>query len=312
MHLLITGANGFVGRNVCLVANRQGFLLTALSRHRDSHSTCAAANRIFADIETFVRLPFRGPPPDAIIHLAARAHETIRPTSAALSAFRSVNRDATLSLAQWAACSGVRRFVYVSSIGVNGNLTHPGLPINELSPAAPHEAYAISKHEAEIGLQGIANKTGLEVCIVRPPLVYGPGAPGNFRRLVRLVRARVPLPFGAVDNRRSFIYVENLADALVRCATHPAAANKTFVICDETVSTPQLLRMMAAAMDIPMRLFSIPMPVLRFPFVLTGRAHVLDKLTCNLEVDDSYIRRTLAWRPQFSMKEALTRTFSSW
>lgn len=314
MHLLVTGANGFIGRSVCsAVSAREGFSLTALSRRWDSHCIdYPSVHHITADIETFISLPLRRrQPPDAVIHLAACAHKTIQPTCDELAVFRNANRDVTLLLARWAASNGVRRFVYVSSIAVNGNTTVPGQLINESSPAAPRNAYAISKLEAEEGLWDIGAKMGLEICIVRPPLVYGPMAPGNFCKLVKLLQAGIPLPFASLQNRRSFIYVENLADALIRCATQPEAANELFVICDSTVSTPELLRMMAAAMGLTLRLFPLPLPILRFPFTLARRTEILDKLTCNLEIDASHARHVLRWRPHLSMKEALLKTFVS-
>lgn len=311
MHVLITGATGFIGRSVCTKVQQRGHRLTALARFWRDPVVYPGAQHLAMDLTTSPCTALANHHPHAIIHLAARAHQLQDPASSPLAEFRRVNRDATLSLARWAAHVGVRRFVYVSSIGVNGNATQPGAPFTESSAPAPHDPYSISKHEAEVGLQELAARTGMELCIVRPPLVYGPDAPGNFGKLVRLLQTGLPLPFGAIDNRRSLIYVENLADALIRCAVEPAAAGQVFVVSDgPAVSTPQLLRAMAGAMGRRARLLPVPLPLLRLPLRLAGKAHELDKLAASLEVDDSHIRRTLAWQPVMSMEQALTRTFA--
>ena len=312
MQILVTGAAGFIGRSLCPQAQRQGHRLIALARAWPDGDAYPGADHLAADVLRPLDDALAGHRPDAVIHLAARAHRLHDTAADPLAEFRRVNRDATLALAGWAATAGVRRFVYVSSIGVNGNATQPGAPFTEDSPPAPHDPYAVSKHEAELGLRELAAQTGMELCIVRPPLVYGPAAPGNFGRLVRLLDAGLPLPLGAIDNRRSFIYVENLGDALLRCATEPAAAGQTFLVSDgRSVSTPELLGMMGRATGRRVRLLCVPPRLMRAPLALLGKAGVLDKLAASLEVDDAHIRRTLAWRPAVEMEDALARTLAA-
>lgn len=307
MHLLVTGAAGFIGRHVCLSAARHGIRVTATTRTNSAQIEHPCINYLRSDINNLPAVWSAQDIPDVVIHLAARAHHA-QQSSEALTLFRRDNRDATLSLGRWAAHIGIRRFIYVSSIGVNGNSTTLGYPFTEKSPTAPIEPYAISKYEAEQGLKDIAAQSGLELCIIRPPLVYGPGAPGNFGKLVNLLHTGAPLPFGKIVNRRSFIYVDNLADALVQCAIHPAA-KELFVIRDCTVSTPQLVQTMASAMGKSCRLIGTPLVLLRASFVLSGRSTLINKLIGNLEIDDAYIRSTLAWCPRFSLEEAMERTF---
>ncbi len=310
MQVLITGAAGFIGRSLCGQVLRHGHGLIALARYWSSTAEYPGSNLVAVDLTTPLDAALADYRPDAIIHLAGRAHQLNDTAPDPLAEFRRVNCDATLALARWAADANVRRFVYVSSIGVNGNATRPGTPFTEESPAAPHDLYAISKHEAELALQELAQRTGMELCIVRPPLVYGPDAPGNFGRLVRLLQTGLPLPLGGIDNRRSFIYVENLADALLRCATLPAASGQLFLVSDgRAVSTPELLRLMAAATGRRARLFSAPLAMMRLPLDTIGKADVLEKLTASLEVDDTHIRQTLGWQPPFELGEGLARTF---
>lgn len=312
MQLLITGAAGFIGQHTCAEAVRQGYSVLALARSWSTHRHVPGTVRITLDLAT-ANLPtqLQALRPDAIIHLAGRAHKLIDNAANPLDAFRRVNRDVTLNLAAWAASVGVRRFVYVSSIGVNGTVTTDGQNFDENSPANPCDPYAISKHEAELGLRELANGKNLEVCIVRPPLVYGPSAPGNFKLLMWLLSKGIPMPFDAITNRRSFIYVENLANALVICAVHPAAAGRTFLVSDGSpMSTPELLRLMAASAGYRLRMFSIPVGVMRMVFTLIGKADMFGKLAGSLEVDDRHIRHALQWNPPFDTHSAMRRTFS--
>jgi len=312
MQILVTGAAGFIGHQLCRRILAEGHDLQTLVRtgRRDVASPHLMPH-IVADLTRPLGNVLANYRPTAIIHLAARAHYLRDTAPDPLAEFRRVNRDATLSLARWAATTGVRRFVYVSSIGVNGSVTQPGAPFTESSPPAPHDPYAVSKYEAEIALQELAVRSGMELCVVRPPLVYGPDAPGNFRRLVRLLQTGLPLPFGAIRNQRSLIYVENLAEALIRCAVEPAAAGQLFLVSDRpAVSTPELLRLMARAMGTRPWLVPVPLPLMRVSLRLMGKARALEKLATSLEVDDSHIRSTLAWQPSVSMEEALARTFA--
>lgn len=218
--------------------------------------------------------------------------------------FRKVNTQGTLHLANCAAKSGVKRFVFLSSIGVNGN--ESVAPFNESSMPNPVEAYAVSKLKAEEGLRKISDDTGMELVIVRPPLVYGRYCPGNFLALLGLVYRGIPLPFGAINNKRSFIGVHNLADFLVECIENSRAANKTFLISDDMdISTPDLMKVLASAMNRPAFLFPVPYRLLRTITSLIGKASTLDKLCGTLQVNSSFARKTLGWNQPVSLYQGL-------
>jgi nucleoside-diphosphate-sugar epimerase len=307
--VLVTGATGFVGRALCPVLRAAGHEVIAAARDVTAPFPSGIAVRAIADI---------GPGADwtphlanvgAIVHLAARVHRLGESGDAALSENRRINRDGTRALAEAAVKAGVRRLVFASSVKVNGENTNGRGPFTEDDPVRPGDAYAISKWEAEEALRALAAKTGLEVVIVRPPLVYGEGVKANFLSLLKLCRRAPPLPLGGIDNRRSLIYVGNLVDALVRCVGAPAAASRTFLVRDgEDVSTPELVRRIASALDRPARLFSVPPAVLRLMGQLTGRSETVARLLDTLAVDDRKIRRDLGWSPPFAMTEGLTRT----
>jgi nucleoside-diphosphate-sugar epimerase len=225
-----------------------------------------------------------------------------------LAEFRRVNAAGTRRLAESAAQAGVRRFVYVSSIKVNGERTG-NRPFTEADPPGPEDAYAQSKYEAEMALREIAARTGMEVVIVRPPLVYGPGVKGNFRTLLRVVRMGLPLPLASCDNRRSLVGLSNLADLLALCVTHPAAAGETFLAADgEDLSTPELLRRTGRALGRPARLFPVPPALLRAGARMFGRAGAGERLCGSLQVDISRARRILGWNPPSTVDEELART----
>jgi nucleoside-diphosphate-sugar epimerase len=244
----------------------------------------------------------------SVVHLAGRAH-TLRETCPdPISLFRSVNREGTLRLARMAAEAGVRRFVFVSSIGVNGNQTKNGL-YTELDEPKPHDLYAISKYEAEQGLHEISALTGMQFVIVRPTLVYGPDAPGNFRKLLHLVEKGLPLPFGTVNNRRSLLYLGNLVDALALCLTHPSAANQIYLVSDgEDVSTPELIRLLAMQLGKRAHLLPVPPRLLELAGKLVGKSAAVQRLLGSLAVDSGKIRRELGWRPPYSLDEGLRET----
>jgi nucleoside-diphosphate-sugar epimerase len=243
------------------------------------------------------------------IHLAARVHVMKNSASDPLAEFLKVNLHGTANLARQAAQAGVKRLVYVSSIKVNGEKTHEGQKYSETSPPAPHDPYAISKWEAEQALHRVAGETSLEVVIVRPPLVYGPGVKGNFAQMLNVVAKRIPLPLASVLNQRSLIYVGNLADALIACATHSATAGQTYLVCDgEDISTPDLLRQLATGMGVPSRLFPCPPALLRLAGKLTGKSQQVERLLGSLQIDDAKIRRELNWHPPFSLDQGLQAT----
>ncbi len=243
---------------------------------------------------------------DVVVHLAARAHVTKESYSNPLAEFRSINTDGTLALARQAAEAGVKRFVFISSIGVNGN--HNTRPFTEQDPPQPAEPYAISKLEAEQGLQELASETDMDIVIIRPPLVYGPNAPGNFGSLVRWVNKSIPLPLGAIHNQRSLVALDNLVDFIITCIDHPAAANQTFLVADgEDLSTTELLRRVGQAMGKPARLIPVPMGILKLGATVLGKKAMAQRLCGNLQVDISKAREVLGWTPPVNVKEGLRR-----
>lgn len=249
---------------------------------------------------------------DAILHLAARVHIMDDPAANPLAAFRAVNTAGTLNLARQAAAAGVRRFVFVSSIKVNGESTESGHPFRHDDTPAPQDPYGISKREAEDGLREIAATTGMEVVIVRPPLVYGPGVRANFAAMIRAAKRGLLLPLGAVThNRRSLVALDNLVDLLITCLDHPAAANQTFLASDgEDLSTTDLLRRLGQAMGRPARLFPVPPALLHAGAHLLGKGDVAQRLLGNLQVDIAHTRATLGWAPPITVDEGLRRAAS--
>jgi UDP-glucose 4-epimerase len=225
-----------------------------------------------------------------------------------LTAFRAVNVEGTLNLARQAAAAGVKRFVFVSSVKVNGEATLPGQPFTADDAPAPLDAYGISKMEAEQALREIALQTGMEVVIIRPPLVYGPGVKANFAAMMRWLQRGVPLPLGAIHNQRSLVALDNLVDLIVTCLTHPAAANQTFLVSDgEDVSTTELLRRMGRAMGRPARLIPVPVSWLKLAAALVGKRDVAQRLCGSLQVDIEKTRRLLGWTPPLTLDQGLKK-----
>jgi Nucleoside-diphosphate-sugar epimerases len=245
---------------------------------------------------------------ETVIHLAARVHVMRESAGDPLAEFRRVNTSGTQTLARQAARAGVRRFVYLSSIKVNGEETRPGRPFTEYDQPAPMDPYGVSKCEAEVALRDVARETGMEVVIVRPPLVYGPGVRANFRRLMQLLCRGVPLPLGAIHNRRSLVGLDNLVDLIVTCLRHPAAADQTFLAGDgEDLSTTQLLRRLAQALGFQARLVPVPATILRLAFTMLNQRGAGQRLCGSLQVDISKAREVLNWKPPLSVDEALRR-----
>lgn len=305
--VFITGATGFLGTSlVDRLSRASEFSVAALVRG-DCARMPSNVSQVKApgDDPFSVELPLQGV--DAVIHLAARAHVLRDKCVDPLAEFRSVNVDGTLKLARQALAAGVKRFIFVSSIGVNGAQT-AGTPFNEEFLPAPHADYALSKLEAEIGLRELLSGTDMELVIVRPPLVYSGGAPGNFKRLLALVASGLPLPFAAVKNQRSMIALENLVDFLKLSVDHPAAANELFLVSDgEEVSTAEIIRYLAQGMGRTALLFPVPSVLMRGAASMAGKQAMYTQLCDSLVIDSSKARALLGWMPTFSPAEALIK-----
>lgn len=248
-----------------------------------------------------------------VVHLAARVHVMQDNVPDPLAEFRRINVAGTLNLARQAVQAGVRRFVFVSSIKVNGEETLPGHSFTADDTPAPSDHYGISKLEAEQGLKEIASQTGMELVIIRPPLVYGPGVRANFHMLLRAVARGVPLPLGGLNNKRSLVALDNLVNFIMTCITHPDAANQTFLVSDgEDLSTTELICRIANALGKPARLISIPLWMLKVGSMLLNKRDSLQRLSGNLQVDISKARDLLGWKPPLSVDEGLKRTVAGW
>ena len=308
-NLLITGATGFIGRTLCERMRADGWHVRGSARYEELKTG-------FSDGVEFFRIDSVGPDSDwsaalegtdAVVHLAARVHVMHDTALDPLAAFRLVNVAGTDRLARMAAKAGVKRFVFLSSIKVNGEGADS--PYTEQDNARPLDPYGISKWEAETALWQVAAETGLEVVIIRPPLVYGPGVKANFLRMLQIVQQGIPLPFASINNRRSLIYLGNLVDAIVTCVNHPQAAGHTYLVSDgDDVSTPELLRRTGEAMGRPARLFPLPPVLMRFAGWIFGKAAAVERLLGSLAVDSSKIHSELGWTPPFAMEEGLKRT----
>jgi nucleoside-diphosphate-sugar epimerase len=303
--VLVTGANGYIGRALCGVLAASGRRVRKAVRMPVPGLPDAV---VVGDIgpDTDWRTALEGV--SGVVHLAARTHVLRETATDPLAAYRKINVSGTERLARSAAAGGIRRLVIVSSVKVSGERTEER-PFTEDGAPRPEDAYGVSKWEAEQALSRIAAETGLEVVALRPPLVYGPGVKGNFLRLMNLVARGVPLPLGAVDNRRSLIYTGNLAGAIVKALDAPQAAGRTYLVSDgEDVSTPDLVRGLARALGVKPRLLSLPLSALDLGARLAGRRAEFVRLTSSLQVDSSRIRRELDWRPPFTLAQGLELT----
>jgi nucleoside-diphosphate-sugar epimerase len=306
--VLVTGATGFVGTALVHRIVRDGRHEVRAAVRHDTSTLPAQIPRVRIDLDPGWHWGTVLADVSAVVHLAARVHVMHEAAADPLGAFRRVNVDGTLNMVRQAAAAGVRRLVYVSSVKVNGETGS----YTELDAPAPEDPYAISKLEAEVGLRRISAETGLEVVIVRPPLVYGPGVRANFAALVRAVERGTPLPLGAVHNRRSLIAVDNLVDFIVTCLDHPAAANETFLVSDgQDLSTSELIRGLATAMGRPARLIPVPTPLLMAAATLVGKRAIARRLLGSLQVDIAKARQQLSWVPPVSVHEGLRRAVAS-
>ena len=309
MRILLTGASGFVGR----------ILLQQLTLNAENEIRAAMRSKIFdlqaatdivvvGDIDADTKWQTALAGVDVVIHCAARVHIMNDQSVDPLMDFRKTNVEGSLNLARQAAAVGVQRFVYVSSVKVNGEQTPVGRPFTEEVVPAPADPYGRSKMEAEHGLLALARDTGLEVIVIRPPLVYGPGVKANFLRLIKAVQKGLPLPMGLVRNKRSLVAIDNLVDLIVTCIDHPAAAGQTFLVSDgEDLSTPELVRKLARAMGKKARLLPVPPVLLRIGGRMIGKGGEVERLIGSLQVDISHTCETLGWHPPVSVDEGIRR-----
>lgn len=304
MHkLLVTGANGYVGSALCRALCDHQISFVGSVREKTAQSQIKIGNLTGA---TKWSDALSGC--DVIIHLAARVHVMKDKVSDPIAAYRETNVAATMNLARQAVELGVRRFVFVSSVKVNGEVTKDQSFTPHDIPM-PIDPYGQSKLEAELALKELSHKTGLELVIIRPPLVYGPNVRANFLRLMRLVKSGMPLPFGAVHNRRSMVALDNLTDLLIVCSRHPEAAGQTFMVSDDNdVSVSELIRMIASAMGKRSLLIPLPSSILTGAASILGKSEVANRLIGSLQVDISHTKATLGWKPIISMPDALHKT----
>jgi len=307
--ILVTGASGFVGRNLCTSLIKYSPLRISV---RDKAST-----ELFANVEIFEAS--LTPDQDwssalsgvsVVVHCAARVHVMSEGAADPLFEFRRVNVDGTLNLARQAVEAGVHRFVFISSIKVNGELTDLGHPFIADQIPVPSDPYGVSKYEAEIGLMALSEETGMEVVIIRSPLVYGPGVKANFLSMMNWLRRGIPLPLGGITkNRRSFVFIDNLISLINTCINHLAAANQTFLVSDdEDLSTAGLLERMALALGRPSKLIAVPAVLITLGAKLVGRSDIAQRLCGSLQVDIKKTKDLLGWSPPVSVNEGLHQT----
>ncbi|MGX9728055.1 MAG: UDP-glucose 4-epimerase family protein [Candidatus Electronema sp. VV] len=294
--ILVTGTTGFVG----------SALLPALSLHHHIRPVIRAEFGDFLPTTDYTTALSRA---EVVIHLAARVHIMHDTVADSLEAFRRTNTAGTLNLARQAAAAGVRRFIFLSSIKVNGESTQYDQSFTAADICQPDDHYAISKYEAEQGLKDISTQTGMEIVIIRPPLVYGAGVKGNFLSMMRWLHKGIPLPFGAVHNQRSLVALDNLIDLITVCIEHPAAANQTFLVSDgEDLSTTELLQRLGAAMGRPAHLLPVPASWLQKAVCLLGKEDVAVRLLGSLQITMRKTCEMLNWSPPVSVDEALRKT----
>jgi len=309
--ILVTGATGLVGKALIPLLLEAGCKVRASARHRPTTSWAGHQDCEFVvhDLETDPAPLVRNI--DAVVHLAARVH-VMRDTAAdPWTENRHINTGATLALARAAVAADARNFVFMSTIKVNGEAT-VDRPYSEVDSPQPQDAYAVSKYEAEQQLAALAAENPLGVTILRPPLIYGVGVKGNLASLARAIERGLPLPLGAIPNRRSFVYAGNLAGAILAALSQPAPGARTYLVSDgEDLSTTALIRAMAAAMRRPAHLIPVPPTLLRLAGKLTGRSAAVDRLLGSLVIDSSRIRRELGWTPRYSVREGLEASLRS-
>ncbi|MHC8306515.1 UDP-glucose 4-epimerase family protein [Pseudomonas sp. PB3P13] len=308
--VLLTGASGFVGGALLKdLSERNLFNIRASTRNASSLSSPNFESVTINGLDAGQSWTQALNGVDLVVHSAARVHIMDAQGADSMALYREINVDGTLNLASQAAAHGVQRFIFISSIKVNGESTLPNHPYTADSIPAPVDDYGISKHEAEIGLKKIAAETSMEVVIIRPTLVYGPGVKANFLTMMRIIDKGLPLPFGRINNKRSMVALDNLVDFVFHCLLHPSAANQTFLISDgEDVSTPELLRRISLALGKKSVLLPVPVNSIKLLAYCLGKRSMSERLCGTLQVDITKNRQLLGWTPPVAMKDALRKT----
>ncbi|MEZ9503055.1 UDP-glucose 4-epimerase family protein [Vibrio sp. 10N.286.51.B11] len=310
MNILVTGSTGFVGSRIVELAKERDWAVIPVVRKQIEPLTNSLVIPSI-DASTDWSGAFEGV--DCVVHCAARVHQMNESEQGALTAYRDINTLGTLNLAKQAAVAGVKRFVFVSSIKVNGEFSEPNLPFEPNLKNTPQDPYGLSKYEAEVELAKLSKETGLEVVIIRPPLVYGPGVKANFLSMMRLIDKGIPLPFGAIKNQRSLVYLDNLSDLILTCCEHPSAPGYTFLASDDQdVSTTQLMQTIAHAIGKSPRLIPIPMSWIQAGSSVLNRQHIAQRICGNLQVEIGLTKEILGWNPPVSFEQGIKRTVEAY
>jgi nucleoside-diphosphate-sugar epimerase len=308
--ILITGGNGFIGKNLAINARDLGFKVRVTLRYNSKEINYFPDSSVLLNInsETVWTSALSGV--KAVVHCAAHVHVMNIQDHDSLKLFRKVNVDGTLNLARQAALAGVRRFIFISSIKVNGESTKLGTPFCANDNPNPQDPYSISKLEAEKGLRELATQTGMEVVIIRPPLVYGPGVKANFLNMINWLKMGIPMPLGGVvKNCRSFVFIDNLVNMIIICINHPSAANQTFLVSDdEDLSTAELIKRINIALGRPSKLIVVPSGLIKLGAQLIRRPDIVQRLCGSLQVDINKTKEFLGWSAPYSVSEGLHKT----
>lgn len=313
LNVLVTGATGFLGSRLIHHLSAKGLEPIAVTRSSASSLLAGTPSVYVSDLcaEDEWNNVMLGV--DVVIHAAGRAHvmKSESPSNISEDYFHKVNVVGTLALARSALKAGVKRFIFISSIGVNGTVSTT--PFTSRSLPAPTGPYASSKLAAELELMKLTSASSMELVIIRPPLIYGPNAPGNFKRLISLVDKRYPLPFGLVNNKRSFIFIDNLTDFIGKCVQHPVAANQIFLVSDgQDISTKFLISRVGLLLNKKAFIFPLPIGFIKFIAMLLGKRNVFDKVFGSLQIDSAEAKESLSWTPPYTVEEALRLTASSY
>ncbi|MCY9826408.1 UDP-glucose 4-epimerase family protein [Vibrio chagasii] len=310
MNILVTGSTGFVGSRIVELARERDWTVIPVVRKQIEPITNSL---VIPSIDASADWSGAFEGVDCVVHCAARVHQMNESEQDALTAYREINTLGTLNLAKQAAEAGVKRFVFVSSIKVNGELSEPNLPFEPNLNNIPQDPYGLSKYEAEVELAKLSKETGLEVVIIRPPLVYGPGVKANFLSMMRLINKGIPLPFGAIKNQRSLVYLDNLSNLILTCCEHPSAPGYTFLASDDQdVSTTQLMQTIAHAMGKSPRLVPIPMSWIQAGSSVLNKQHIAQRICGNLQVEIGLTKEILGWIPPVTFEEGINKTVEAY